>query len=103
MVTRCHGCSDRLTLWTFAFHLVANANFRVCTISLYLANAWITQIKLKIEPSFTQCIRAISACPQTPIVSPRPYHMGNVTHRKTTEVLHFKRWLMMIVTDCPDL
>jgi len=57
---------SRLTGWTFAFYLVANANFRVRMISVYLANTQATQIKIKIEPSFTQCIRATLAWPKTP-------------------------------------
>jgi len=59
-VTRCHGCSDRLRSWTFA--LVANANFRIRMISVYLANARATRIKIKIEPSFTQWVRAMLGC-----------------------------------------
>jgi len=56
-LTRCHGCLDRLTRWTFAFNLAACANFRVRMISVYMAYARATRIKIKIEPSFTQPMR----------------------------------------------
>jgi len=39
--------------------------FRVCTISVYLPSALATRFKLKIEPSFTQCIKAMLACSKT--------------------------------------
>jgi len=61
MLNSCHGCLDRLTHWIFAFDLDANLNFRVRMISAYLANALASRIKIKIEPSFTHCIRAALA------------------------------------------
>ena len=54
MVDPGHGSSARLTHWTFAFYLVAIANFRVRMISVGLANARATRMKTNIEPSFTQ-------------------------------------------------
>ena len=45
-------CLFRQTYWTITFHLVANSIFCVCVISVYLANAKATQIKIKIEPPF---------------------------------------------------
>jgi len=72
MLTRCHNFSDRLTRWTFAFYVVANANFRVRMISAYLAYTRTTRINIKIEPSFTQCVRAMLACTKTPIVTDCP-------------------------------
>ena len=51
MFTHCHSFSDRLKRWAFAFYLVANVNFCVRMISAYLANAWATRSKIKIEPS----------------------------------------------------
>jgi len=53
-MTRCNGCSDWRKRWIFTFYLVANANFSVRMISVYLANARATRIKIKIEPSFAQ-------------------------------------------------
>jgi len=47
-------------------------DFRFCMISAYLTNAHAIQIKIKIEPSFTQCVRATLACPKTPTVNPSP-------------------------------
>jgi len=41
-------------------------NFRVCMISVYLANAQATRIKVNIEPSLTQRVRATLACPKMP-------------------------------------
>jgi len=60
-VLRCHGCSETLTRWTFTFYLVAIANFHVRMISA-------TQIKIKIESSFTQRVRATLACLKPPNV-----------------------------------
>jgi len=37
---------------TFTFYLVANANFRIHMISVYLAKARATQIELEIESFF---------------------------------------------------
>jgi len=51
--------------------LVANANIRVRPISVYLANAWATRIKIKIEPSSPQCVRATLAYPKLPKVAYR--------------------------------
>jgi len=62
MLTRCHGCSDRITRWTYAFYLVASMNFRVRVISVYFAKARVNRIKIKMEPSFTQRVRATLAC-----------------------------------------
>jgi len=66
VLTHCPGSSDRLMRWTFVFYLVANAKFRVSMISVYLAKVQPPQIKIKIEPSFTQCVRALSDCPKMP-------------------------------------
>jgi len=63
-LTSCHSCSDRLTRWTFAFYLVANVDFCIRKISVYLANALATWNKITIEPSFTQHIRATLAYPK---------------------------------------
>jgi len=68
MLIRCHSCSDRLTRWTFVAYLIASARFHVLMISAYLANAQATRIKIKMEPSFTQCVRPMLACPKTPYV-----------------------------------
>ena len=70
MLTRCYICSDRLTLCTSAFYLVANENFYIRTISAFLANARTIQIKIKIKPSFTQRVRA---CPKMPNHSAIPF------------------------------
>ena len=66
-MTHCQGCLDRIMHWTFGFYLLAYANFRICMISVYLANARTTRIKIKIEPSFTQRFRAMLACPKMAI------------------------------------
>jgi len=50
----------------FRFFLVANANFRVHIIPVYLANAQATRINVKIEPSFTQRVRATLAFLKAP-------------------------------------
>jgi len=65
MLSSCHGCSDRLTCWTFAFNLVANANLCVCMISVYLTNVRATGIKIEMKPCFTQCVGAMLACPKS--------------------------------------
>jgi len=52
----------------FTFDLVANANFRVRVISVYLANAWPPWNKIKIAPFFTQHIMTMLAFPKTRIV-----------------------------------
>ena len=53
----------------YTFYLVANANFRICKISVYLADARATRLKINIEPFFTRCVRATLACPKTLIIS----------------------------------
>jgi len=53
---------------TFTFHLVSNADLRIHIIPVYLANAWTTWIKIEIELSFTQYVRAKLACRKTPTV-----------------------------------
>ena len=62
-LTRCHGCSNKLNYRTFAFYLAVN--FRTHMISVYLANARITRIKIKMESSFTQRVVATLVCPKT--------------------------------------
>ena len=76
-LTRCHSCSVRLTQWCLAFYLVPNVNLRVRMISVYLAKERATIIKIKIDPSVTQRIRATLACPKTPIVETAGCHRAH--------------------------
>jgi len=63
MLTHCHGCSH----WTFVFYLVANADFHIRMILVYLVYALATRIEIKIELSFTQRVGATLARPKMPI------------------------------------
>jgi len=54
-------------------------------ISVYVANARVIQIKINIEPSFTQRVRGLLACPKTPNVVSSLSHsfpgvVSSVTH-----------------------
>ena len=64
-LSRLFGQTNRQT---FAFHLVANANFCGRMISAYSADALATRIKIKIEPSRTERVRAALVCLKAPIV-----------------------------------
>ena len=79
------------TRWTFAFALVANANFRVSMISAYLANAWVIQIKIKVEPSLSQRITVMLACWKTMMTKGVNSFIGVISH---WNIVNWRRQLL---------
>jgi len=89
----------RLFRQTVTRLVTSNTKFRVRTISAYLANARTTRIKIKIEPSFNQRVRAALACPKMAIIA-EVYNLIQRIELIQMFDSHFAKNPIMNQTDC---